>query len=67
MAKRTRRQQDQAQWQVQRDERITRLMQQLEAGVEAIQTGADFRRYLRTAATFHQYSPNNVTAQITSS
>ncbi len=35
-------------------------MQQLEAGVQAIQTGTDFKRYLRTAATFHQYSPNNV-------
>ena len=38
----------------------TKVMQQLEAGVEAIQTSEDFKRYLRTAATFHQYSPNNV-------
>jgi antirestriction protein ArdC len=36
------------------------LLQQLEAGVEAIQTSEDFKRYLRTAATFHAYSPNNV-------
>ncbi len=60
MAKRTRTQQDQAQWQAQRDERMSTLMQQLEAGVEAIQTSEDFKRYLRTAAAFHTYSPNNV-------
>ena len=53
MTKRTRTQQDQ--WQAQRDERMSTLMQQLEAGVEAIQTSEDFKRYLRTAATFHQY------------
>src|SRR5919199_5021565 len=55
MTRRTRTQQDQAQWQAQRDERISDLMRQLEAGVQAIQTSADFQRYLRTAATFHQY------------
>ena len=60
MTKRRRTQQDQAQWQAQRDERMSTLMQQLEAGVEAIQTSEDFQRYLRTAATFHHYSPNNV-------
>ena len=60
MTKRTRTQQDQAQWQAQRDERMSALLQQLEAGVAAIQTSDDFTRYLRTAATFHQYSPNNV-------
>src|ERR687886_121235 len=60
MTKHTRTQQDQAQWQAQRDERMSDLLQQLEAGVEAIQTSEDFKRYLRTAATFHQYSPNNV-------
>ncbi len=59
MTKRTRTQQDQAQWQQQRDERMTTLMQ-LEAGVAAIQTSEDFKRYLRTAAIFHAYSPNNV-------
>src|SRR5918911_2476956 len=60
MTKRTRTQQDHAQWQAQRDERMSTLMQQLEAGVEAIQTSEDFKRYLRTAAAFHTYSPNNV-------
>ena len=58
MTKPTRTQQDQ--WQAQRDERVSSLLQQLEAGVEVIQTSEDFQRYLRTAATFHQYSPNNV-------
>src|SRR5919205_2785111 len=60
MTRRTRTQQDQAQWQAQRDERMSDLLRQLEAGVQAIQTSEDFKRYLRTAATFHQYSPNNV-------
>ena len=60
MTKHTRTQQDQAQWQQQRDERMSTLLQQLEAGVQAIHTSDDFKRYLRTAATFHQYSPNNV-------
>src|ERR671933_2797667 len=58
MTKHTRTQQDQ--WQAQRDERMSTLMQQLEAGVEAIQTSEDFKRYLRTAAIFPHYSPNNV-------
>src|SRR5919199_5656401 len=60
MTKHTRTQQDQAQWQQQRDERMSTLLQQLEAGVQAIHTSDDFKRYLRSAATFHQYSPNNV-------
>src|SRR5919202_3060341 len=60
MTKHTRTQQDQAQWQAQRDERMSTLMQQLEAGVQAIHTSEDFQRYLRTAARFHAYSPNNV-------
>ena len=60
MTTRTRTQQEQPQWQAQRDERMSTLMQQLEAGVEAIQTSEDFKRYLRTAAIFHHYSPNNV-------
>src|ERR671932_1023453 len=60
MTKWTRTQQDQNQWQAQRDERMSTLMQQLEAGVEAIQTSEDFQRYLRTAARFHTYSPTNV-------
>src|SRR5918997_331320 len=44
----------------QREERTKALLQQLEAGVLAIQTGADFKRYLTTAAKFHNYSANNV-------
>ena len=60
MTKRTRTQHEQAQWQAQREERMSDLMRQLEAGVQAIQTSEDFQRYLRTAATFHTYSPNNV-------
>ena len=51
MTKRTRTQQDQ--WQHQRDERMSTLLQQLEAGVQAIQTSEDFKRYLRTAAYVH--------------
>src|ERR687886_588071 len=51
---------DQNQWQQQRDERMSDLVRQLETGVQAIQTSADFKRYLQIAATFHQYSPNNV-------
>src|ERR671933_430861 len=58
MTKHTRTQHDQ--WQAQRDERMSTLLQQLEVGVQAIQTSEDFQRYLRTAANFHQYSPNNV-------
>ena len=46
MTKRTRTQQDQSQ--AQRDERMSDLLQQLEAGVEAIQTSEDFQRYLKT-------------------
>src|ERR687885_1518484 len=39
---------------------MSTLLQQLESGVQAIQTSEDFQRYLRTAAIFHAYSPNNV-------
>ncbi len=46
--------------QAQREARTSQLLAQLEAGVEAIQTGDDFRRYLRFAARFHRYSYNNV-------
>ena len=42
MTKRTRTQHEQAQWQAQHDERMSTLLQQLEAGVEAIQTSEDF-------------------------
>lgn len=43
-----------------REERTAALLRQLEQGVQAIQTGADFRRYLAVAARFHAYSLNNV-------
>ena len=49
MTKRTRTQQDQ--WQAQRDERMSTLLQQLEAGVQAIQTSEDFTRYLLASAS----------------
>ena len=42
MTKRTRTQQDQVHWQAQRDERMSDLLQQLEAAVQAIQTSDDF-------------------------
>src|ERR671932_801744 len=51
---------DKAQWLAQTEERTAALLEQLEAGVQAIQTSDDFKSYLRTAATFHAYSPNNV-------
>ena len=46
--------------QVEHEKRTTELMAQLEAGVTAIQTGTDFKRYLSVAARFHAYSPTNV-------
>ena len=46
--------------QAEREHRTTELLAQLEAGVTAIQTGDDFKRYLSVAATFHAYSHNNV-------
>ena len=46
---------DNAARQAEREERTKALLQQLEAGVQAIQTGDDFRRYLRIAAKFHSY------------
>ncbi len=46
--------------QAEREQRTTELMAQLEAGVTAIQTGDDFKRYLSVAAKFHAYSSNNV-------
>ena len=51
---------DKAHWQAQTEERTAALLEQLEAGVQAIQTSDDFKSYLRTAATFHNYRPNNV-------
>ena len=46
--------------QADREQRTTELMAQLEAGVTAIQTSDDFKRYLSVAAKFHAYSHNNV-------
>ena len=60
MAQRSYRSDDRAARQAEREERTKALLQQLEAGVQAIQTGADFKRYLTTAAKFHSYSANNV-------
>ena len=40
--------------------RTAALIKELEAGVAAIQTGEDFKRYLEVAAKFHTYSHNNV-------
>ncbi len=51
---------DNAARQAEREERTKALLQQLEAGVLAIQTGDDFKQYLKTAAKFHNYSANNV-------
>ncbi len=41
-------------------------MEQLEAGIQAIQTSADFKRYLAAVAHFHQYSCANVLCLCTS-
>ena len=46
--------------QADREHRTTELLAQLEAGVVAIQTSDDFKRYLSVAARFHAYSSNNV-------
>ena len=46
--------------QADREHRTTELLAQLEAGVVAIQTSDDFKRYLSVAAKFHAYSFNNV-------
>ncbi len=46
--------------QAEREQRTTELLAQLEAGVTAIQTSDDFKRYLSVAAKFHAYSSNNV-------
>lgn len=43
-----------------RRERLDQLSQQLETEIAAIQNSDVFKAYLRTAATFHQYSYNNV-------
>ncbi len=51
---------DQQRWQAEQAARTTALMEQLEAGIRAIQTSADFKAYLAAAARFHQYSYANV-------
>jgi len=51
---------ERAQWQAERETRTTALLEQLQAGIAAIQTSEQFRQYLRTAARFHAYSLNNV-------
>ncbi len=51
---------DQHRWQAEQAARTTALMEQLEAGIQAIQTSADFKRYLAAAAKFHSYSYANV-------
>jgi predicted ATP-binding protein involved in virulence len=51
---------DQQRWQEQQAARTTALMEQLEAGIQAIQTSDDFKKYLAAAAHFHQYSYANV-------
>ncbi len=51
---------DQHRWQAEQAARTTALMEQLEAGIQAIQTSADFKRYLAAVAHFHQYSYANV-------
>lgn len=51
---------DQQRWQAEQAARTTALMEQLEAGIQALQTSADFKRYLAAAARFHSYSYANV-------
>ena len=60
MAKRPTTEQERANWQAQREARTQTLLAELEAGIQAIQTSEDFKRYLATAAKFHAYSFNNV-------
>ena len=45
---------DQQRWQAEQAARTTALMEQLEAGIQAIQTSADFKRYLAAVAHFPQ-------------
>jgi antirestriction protein ArdC len=47
------------QFRQERTERMNDLAQQLEAGIAAIQSSDEFKRYLRTAAKFHRYSFGN--------
>lgn len=43
-----------------RDRKVREAMHLLEAGVEGVLDGGQFKRYLAFAATFHRYSANNV-------
>jgi hypothetical protein len=45
---------DQQRWQAEQAARTTALMAQLEAGIQAIQTSADFKRYLAAVAHFQR-------------
>ena len=47
---------DQQRWQAEQAARTTALMEQLEAGIQAIQTSDAFKRYLAAAAKFHSYT-----------
>ncbi len=51
---------DQQRWQAEQEARTTALMEQLEAGIQAIQSSDDFKAYLAAAAKFHSYSYANV-------
>jgi hypothetical protein len=42
-----------------RDQRVREAMELLDAGVEKVLDGDEFRRYLAFAARFHRYSANN--------
>lgn len=42
-----------------RDHRVREAVKMLDAGVERILDGEEFKRYLAFAARFHKYSPNN--------
>jgi antirestriction protein ArdC len=46
--------------QAEKAQQLQALIQRLEDGVSAIQSGDQFRAYLRAAARFHRYSANNV-------
>ncbi len=57
---------DQQRWQAEQAARTTALMEQLEAGIQAIQSSDDFKHYLAAVAHFHQYSYANVLCLYTS-
>ena len=53
MAKRPTIDDQQAAWHVQREARTQMLLQQLEAGVQTIQTDDEFQRYLQVGTQCH--------------